>query len=321
MIDQDNNLRNSLKVLKSNLNKIRNKRKITGNYLIDSIELEHIKNFRHQAMLHKLSLKHLPIIDFLTVAITNVCNLRCVNCSAHIPLIKKAQHFDTESFETHLNQISKLSNICTLNIEGAEPFAHPLWHHFAAVALKYIPHKIGGLSFFTNGTIIPRQEQLDVIANNENVYVCISDYGEVSKKINKLFKVFSDAKIQYYLIPYPELKWNKVSSPHHFKRSDSQLKFIFSNCRGRKYCPTIRQGIFTKCGGIFKIFDVLKLPILKKDFFSYAKLFEQGVPLKEIQKNFNVYLNSEKFLETCNYCQGLTDDMARTVTAGQQYKQ
>jgi len=80
----------------------------------------------------------------------------------------------------------------------------------------------------------------------------------------------------------------------------------------------IRRGVFTKCGGIFKIFDVLKLSELKNDFFPYVEYFYRGMLIDEIREKFNEYLNSEMAIETCNYCHGLSESMVRIVTTGQQ---
>lgn len=266
-----------------------------SSYKLDETQLTKICDNRYSSLQSKFGDVNIAQFKYLTGSISNKCNLNCINCSAHIPYVKTPKFFTVNNFDDQLRIFLKIAKIGTLNIEGAEPFLHPQWHEYAKIAISYLHNGINGISFFTNGTIVPNAEQLDVIANNPNVHICISDYGKVSRNLHRLCNILTCAKIHHYVIPYNEHKWNRVSYPNKKELSTTQAHALYKNCRGRLYCPTIRDGEFSPCGGVTKIYDVINQPEIKEDVFYYYKLYSEGISIDQIKKLFYKYMHEKKY--------------------------
>lgn len=137
------------------------------------------------------------ILDAVAIDVTRRCTLNCESCLCLTPYVEK---FDC-NLEATIQSIEILINaagfINRIEIMGGEPL---LYKNLPSLLQKVKPllDSIGSIYIVTNGTIVP---DIDVIhaAKRLNANFIISNYGELSTKLNDVCAVLHQYKMLFYI--------------------------------------------------------------------------------------------------------------------------
>lgn len=232
---------------------------------------------------------NLHTLDFV---ITEKCSLKCKECSNLMQYYQKPVNYDFGVLKSGIDNITNIiDELYEIRLIGGEPFVNPVWTEI----IKYIAGKqnIIRISIYTNGTIIPTDEQCEII-KSANAWLSVSDYHELSK-IDRLKE-----KLLKYDIPY-EIKsipfWTKCADIHRRKRNPDELKNVYSRCCARNLTTVIKNGLYP-CPFIANAINLQAIPHNKTDYVC----MDNG-KLPEIRAKLGQLLNREYFL-SCDYCPG-----------------
>lgn len=137
------------------------------------------------------------------VLVTERCNLACSFCNMFIPHYESPKHRDTQ---TILNDIDSYFNIVDyvsiFHLVGGEPFLHPSIKNIIEYILEKYSDKIDKFIITTNGTVLPREEILEVLKNN-NVILSVSNYSnkleKLKSKVQKVLATYFENNINHYV--------------------------------------------------------------------------------------------------------------------------
>lgn len=137
------------------------------------------------------------------VLVTEKCNLACSFCNMFIPHYELPKHRDTQ---TIFNDIDLYFNIVDyvsiFHLVGGEPFLHPNIKNIIEYILEKYSEKIDKFIITTNGTVLPKQEILDVLKNN-NVILSVSNYSnkleKLKSKVEKVVETYKENNINHYV--------------------------------------------------------------------------------------------------------------------------
>jgi organic radical activating enzyme len=137
------------------------------------------------------------------VLVTEKCNLACSFCNMFIPHYELPKHRDTQ---TILNDIDLYFNlvdyVSIFHLVGGEPFLHPNIKDIIEYILEKYSDKIDKFIITTNGTVLPKEEILEVLKNN-NLILSVSNYSnkleKLKSKVERVIETYKENNINHYV--------------------------------------------------------------------------------------------------------------------------
>jgi len=137
------------------------------------------------------------------VLVTEKCNLACSFCNMFIPHYELPKHRDTQII---LNDIDSYFNlvdyVSIFHLVGGEPFLHPNIKDIIEYILEKYSDKIDKFIITTNGTVLPKEEILEVLKNN-NVILSVSNYSnkleKLKSKVDRVLGTYQEKNINHYV--------------------------------------------------------------------------------------------------------------------------
>ena len=186
-----------------------------------------IEEFISVYFAYKKDMVYISSISFLP---STICNLNCKNCLNFNPYAKQFYVREWDDLVKDVDLFfSCVDKIMLFHVSGGEPM---LYKHTAEL-IKYIDEnygdRIGTLRTVTNGTVVPKDETLEVLSNC-NVEITVDDYREAVPRFNERFdqllEKLNEYKIKHYV--------NKVDSwidlaPDQTDYSDRPEKWLIAH--------------------------------------------------------------------------------------------
>lgn len=166
-----------------------------------------IEEFISVYFAYKKDMVYLSSISFLP---STICNLNCKNCLNFNPYAKQFYVREWEELVRDVDLFfSCVDKVMLFHVSGGEPM---LYKHTAEL-IKYIDDnyrdRIGTLRTVTNGTVVPKEEVLQVLSKC-NVEITVDDYREAVPRFNERF----DQLIS---------KLNEYGIRHYINKADSWI--------------------------------------------------------------------------------------------------
>lgn len=245
----------------------------------------------------KIEEKHLQdacIIDTLDVVITEKCSLKCKNCSNLMQYFVNPQNESlcdvTKIFEALLNTVDYIHEI---RILGGEPFANVEWHKYVEALLKY--DNFGCILVYSNGTILPKEEQLQVFSD-ERVFLTISDYGEISRKKHEVVETMRASEYFYSIAKVSE--WIDCGRIVYRVRTEDELRHMYHECC-MSGCLSLKGGKIFACPFAGNLHALGAISDKESDYVDIALSTEQGELKEKI-----AWIQRKEYIAACQYCPG-----------------
>ena len=245
-------------------------------------------------------------VPFMSVFLTQKCTLRCVNCSDLMPYYKRPESFPAEKVLFCLKRyLSAVDSVHFLLLCGGETFLYPELDKILEFCIG--ENKIKHIGIVTNGTLIPDDKVCGLLAN-PRIRVRISNYRCVREKRKKTLQYLTNHGI--LIEDLKGQKWYDVGDFACRGRDVRQMEHIFSQCLMNN-CFEINRNKVIYCarqrGG-----ELGLTPQIPKQDYVSLKIKNKGRLRKEL-----LHMYEKKYLQTCNYCDGITGQSKR-VTPGEQ---
>lgn len=237
------------------------------------------------------------VIDQISLNITTKCSLRCRECSVFTPYISAPCHYPAEDIMTDLNKVlDSLQHVRIVNFYGGEPLLHP---ELAGMiqSLKQ-ENRIDRISIISNGTILPAENVLQAMEEEDRFLVRLSNYGALSRKLPEITEALDRHGIRYEVTNYSY--WDRRSAIHVTGETEEELAAKFRRCtscnilmllnRKGYLCATSSAGC--NMGG-FPEHPSNYIDLLDDDHFS------------EKLKHFVTRPGRGEYLDACKYCSGM----------------
>ena len=213
-----------------------------------------------------------------------------------LPFIEKKEHIAFSEFKLDLDVLlSKIDRLYRLKLHGGEVFLHPELCEMVnyADSLK----KIKSIRVATNGTVIPSEKVLKVLAASKAV-VQISDYPAFSGKAEKIAELF-----RMYGVKYVKLTGQKWRDMGEIKKRETNR---FKSCS------------ITRCTSLYrrKIYVCSRAAMMEELGCHFYDGIDIASDKRTLRRDILRIYNGEH-CKACFYCDGDTD-FAEEIPAGKQ---
>ncbi|MCK9391031.1 MAG: radical SAM protein [Syntrophales bacterium] len=225
--------------------------------------------------------------------VTERCSLRCRDCSNLMQYYKKPRDCSLEEMYAAIDALcGAIDEINDFRVIGGEPLmnrdVHLLVRKLVAEA------KVNRIVIYTNGTLLPRPEQLDDFRDDKTLFL-ITNYGKLSRKLKPLIDLLEREKIAHYV--HPATGWTACSGIVRHVRTPEQQQHIFAGCC-TKNLFTLNGNRLYRCPFIANAARLKAIPDIPSD---YVELLAEN-PLLRLR--LKEYIARNKFMEGCDYCDG-----------------
>lgn len=266
------------------------------------------------------------VLDKFSIVVTTRCNLRCELCDEFIPANKPFEDLSVEETKRILSALFDVVDyVNLLHLSGGgEPFLNKNLAKMITACFDYAD-KFERLMVFTNSTVLPTDDLLDVLEKHKDkIVVHASNYGlrkEISEKVYGLLRDRGILlrEVKYYGEEQDYGGWVDFGEWDKRNRSSDELNEIFKNCGITKYMHgnwRTRDGKIHWCQRSQR---GMELGILDDDPDDYVDLFDDSTGKDEKIKKFQNIMQ-KPFLSSCDHCSGNhgTEDVTKRFPAGKQ---
>lgn len=240
-------------------------------------------------------LTHKPMIS-LAISVSEICNLRCKNCTSLMPCYRTPKSFAYEDVLHDALAVLDGRSVHHIVIEGGEPF---LWKPLPKLlrALCELPDLMN-IYPITNGTVIPGPDLLDAL-KHPKISVRISDYGMTFQK-DKLLSILSQNGVKSIV---QLQRWFELCVFHKKPQGGQTLKRIVSDC-----CKLGGNGtLYLMDGMLFRCpiqANLHRLGIFTSRKEDYVNLRNED---ETLQSRISDYVDVQKMppvVALCRHCNG-----------------
>jgi len=251
------------------------------------------------------------VIPSIDVIITEKCSLACADCANLMPYFKEPKNVD---FEVICSSLEKISSVCDsiseLRILGGEPF---IIKDIDKI-INYCTGKIkvaDRVVIYTNATILPQPNAIKAM-KHKNVFVEITDYGELSKALDKTTAIYDQEGILYSVEQLPD-SWDDSADIIHPKRSIEENQYIFDSCCA-KYLYTLMHGKLYRCPFSASL-NYIDTNLGNANDYVDCTLDDESLKMR-----LESFIYSPRYIPSCEYCRGRSTTLGRTKAARQTRK-
>ena len=235
------------------------------------------------------------IVKNVDLVLTECCSLRCRDCGSLIPYYLKPRHIPvneiTEPFDRFIDAIDILYE---LRLLGGEPFLYP---YLKDIISRYGKNeRIKVITIFTNSTIVPSDEILQAIKDND-INIHISDYGEISTKTEQMSELCEKKGIRHYVHEYRA--WRDMGDLSQRNYSTEAVKKMIKIC-DNKNCPSFFRGRLYVCPRAAHGEGVGAFVNLPDEYVDFRNEVNEEIIRKEIK----TLLKQKDYFTACMYCNG-----------------
>ena len=237
----------------------------------------------------------------LDVVVTERCSLKCKECSNLMQYYKQPKNLDMGELQNTIDNIlSKIDQLHQLRILGGEPFMN-------AEFVKLIDRnkddpKVSKIMVLSNATIFPSEEMLEHL-KQPKVFMFMSDYGELSRKLNTWID-WCEANGVRYLVNKMEW-WHECGKLERHNYNNYELKDIYSTCDCRNL-PTVIGNKLYNCPYAANADNLGAMYSEERD--RDFLIINENTTGADIDS----FLYDREYLEGCRYCNGRNMKRART---------
>lgn len=261
----------------------------------------------------------------LNLTLTLRCTLNCKLCVADVPKYKKLPHFEMDYLIDSMDRCFEIVDYAErFQMSGGEPLIHKDIHKIVEHAMNY-KDKFSMLGIFSNGTIVPSQELIDVInkyKESVDFKFYISHYGEHSNKVDEVSKVLGDNQIPYEVKIYHGENqhfdgWVDYGNYENQDYSEEKLKDLFKNCGVHQMGGiwSLRFGELHRCTRSASGTSLGKIPKIEGDYLDFFNDDSADTRRQKLHELMN-----KDYISACKHCTGDfgTVDKSKRFPAAQQ---
>jgi hypothetical protein len=230
----------------------------------------------------------------LDIVITTKCSMKCESCSNLMQYFVAPKNTDEQILKAVSTLEENVDSISEYRIIGGEPLVNKDW---AIIVNNLIAQNDSRKLFiYTNGTIAPKEDILKSF-DGKKINFYITDYGKLSKNIDRLEESLNKYKINY--TRKPAGNWVDCSSIRKHSRSPKDNTIVFKECCAKQLYTLLNGKLFT-CPFIANAFELNAIPNNRMD---YVDLLEPD-NFKDLRNKITKLVKMDKFFPACDYCDG-----------------
>lgn len=254
------------------------------------------------------------------ISLTTYCTLNCEHCMQFLPYWENKKENSLEEIKDNLDIYFKcVDYLLDLDIVGGEPFLFSRLPEFIRYLGENYRHRIGYVGFITNGTIIPKDEVLDLLAQY-SIEVSISDYSKdilYQNRVEELCKILEERNISY--MRNQHIDWFDFGFPKQLYHFEGEAAVRHMQC-----CNSIEHvlddGKLYYCGLEWAAQKSGLFPAEEKGYVDLRYIADCSVEAKREILELIMANIPDGYLEFCKVCGGFGIDNNNRVATAKQYR-
>lgn len=260
-------------------------------------------NYDLNRYFYEYFLKYFPeklIIPSLDIVITEKCSLRCRDCANLMQYYETPEDIEFEELFHHLDILMEcVDHVLELRVLGGEAIMNKNMHRYVNRLREY--ENYTRIAVYFNGTITPRDENLRCLIYDDT-FSRISDYGNISKKIPEIVKIFNSHDIIYSVIKCD--KWQDCATIFKRNRTQAELENVFSECCANKTLTFLRNKVYV-CPFAANADNLTAIPSFPQDTLTIEGRLDE----ERIRSILFDIMRNKKFFSACEYCAGRPEEL------------
>ena len=257
-------------------------------------------------------------LSYTEYMVTTKCSLKCKNCILFIPLYKYPKNVTINEFKEDIDSyFKKVDRVLTFRILGGEPFLNNDLSKIILFLCEKYRDKIYNLELVTNGTIIPKNDEVFELCKKYNIKIHISNYTNMVDYEIKLKKLLGKLKIYGIEIENAmpdKWSWKLIQSPEiSNNKSKKFLQKLFEDCQ--THCRALKNKKLYYCA---MQSSAVNANLFLGDSDDYIDL-GNDVKKEDIIK-FELGFLKKRYVSFCQSCLGIGNMNNNYVIPGEQYK-
>lgn len=235
----------------------------------------------------------------IDLVITERCSLKCKDCSNLMQYYVRPMNEEDGVIHHSLDLFfDAVDEVMEVRIIGGDTFMNKRWPEYLERVIA--EPKVGKAVLFTNGTIVPKAEEMMQL-QHPKVLVVVTDYGDLSKKLELLKQQLDQYRIAYHVLEQPE--WLDCAGITQHNRGEEGNKQIFMECCA-KNMVTLSEGKIHRCPYAANVVRLKAAPRYDEDYVDLFELEKQGVGREQVKNMIHSYLRDIELLKVCDFCSG-----------------
>lgn len=245
----------------------------------------------------RLRRKDYLFLNNLDFVITERCSLRCQECSNLMQYYKAPVNFEANELLEELRLFLRyVSEINELRIIGGEPFMHSSLAHIVNAVVS--EKKIKKVLIYSNGTIMPNEEQWKAF-ESDKVILVYTDYGiKTSRRMEDILNVVKSKNINYNYKKSGD--WQKCSRIAYYGRNEMELRGVFEECCAKSLYTLLRGKVYC-CPFMANAENLGVISLGEDEAFNIRKYLDDIPKGQEVMRK--LFYEKDCFYG-CNYCPG-----------------
>jgi len=227
--------------------------------------------------------------------ITERCSLKCKDCANLMQYYERPRNVPMEMIEQSIDAMCAIADeIMEIRIIGGDAFMNKEWPRVVAKLLT--EDKIRRIAIYTNGAIVPSEEQSSLL-RHPKVLLVITDYGPLSRKMAALKTYLACHEVSHRILTVDS--WLDCASIEKHSRSYDENVKIYQECCAKNML-SLSDGKLFRCPFAANADRLAAVPDLQGDYVNVLA----SAPLTEIRQQVKNYLDHKDTLAICDYCAG-----------------
>ena len=239
------------------------------------------------------------------ITITSRYTFCCKNCDQLMPYYTQKTHWERDVVEIEETMdafFSKADYLVSFFIVGGEPLLHSGLTEILRRVCKKYSNKIGYIQVITNGSIVPKQDLLEVI-KLYGIDIRLSDYTcsiPYDKKLNEVKEVLEEKGIVYSMSKYE--KWYDIGIPGQEAEQFETEEEVKQHAVDCAPCHVIAEKRFYYCGSYY---NSVRCGFVEETEDGYIDLtVETTTDAKRRLLEYSRGNVDKGYLKVCNRCFG-----------------
>jgi organic radical activating enzyme len=268
-----------------------------------TVQFERSFYFSEYLPLYLYSKNNELFLNSFSVSLTQRCTLNCKDCSIMTPYLTKKEDSKLTDLITDLDLLfNKIDCVGVVGIVGGEPLLYPYLDEYLFALGKYRNRIIREAQIITNGTVIPDNKILQLIAEDD-IEVSISDYSDglpyLKTKIDKLIAVLTKNNIRYSINKATSWIDFGYSSVDNTGLSTEELISLFDSCK--MPCRLLKNKSLYYCANAYFAIDAGLNEPDENNVFNLTKLNDEN---KREMLIFDQGYSKKGYVNMCKHCNG-----------------
>jgi len=235
------------------------------------------------------------VVPSIDVMITEKCSLRCRDCANLMQYYIHPQDLDFDELFNSLDILMKcVDHVLEFRLLGGETFMNRRAHEYIEKLRHY--GNFTRVAVYSNGTIVPKEGNLRCLIH-EDVYLRVTDYGSLSRKIRAMAEVFVADGVTHDTQKADG--WQDCAAILKRERTPAELETVYANCCANKTLTLLKGRVYV-CPFAANASNLGALPPFPEDILQ----LDVRRSRQEMRGRLFDMSRTRKFFSACEYCAG-----------------